>query len=587
MEVVNATSTIIEPVFMAELAEESGGSPFVGFLWFLVIALMFFAQHHTCDAYFVPAINVFCADMRKSSNPWLVRWGEEAVAGATICALGCNGPELFSNLISLYTHSDAGIGVVVGSEIFNLLVIIGASTLAAPRLPLELERVPFTRDCAFYFISIILLYWALLDKKIDVKEAFILLAAAGVYVMAVYFTTDIANKLFGEKDEGDGPPASLESGASKGKMHGVEVMVEEILHSRMVDGHHQDTKRLEMDPTAAGLYTRDLDGPMEDAKKPSMSKALRTSQSLAMQIEKDGAFIEGAMFKYSDLKEVAVLSEGVIELEFEPSAFQHVSLKLTCGSTEDRDKLLKNIEEYSLGRTWVHKYDATVFGAIAHLKHTITDPQYGPMAKLLALPEFLIDFCLKATLSTVDVKSITKEDRWPMCFIGAMCWLAFFSYVMLEVANQIHYNIPVLTNAFLGITVCAVGTSFPNAVASVIMSSQNKPAAAIANALGSNVQNVFLAMALPWVIYICQGAVSDWMATGKWNFQPIQQDVAGISEGVAWMMGTLVLVLVFVVTPIFCTLNKVAGGILMMVYLVYVVITSGEAFGWWPPLLPA
>ena len=50
-----------------------------------------------------------------------------------------------------------------------------------------------------------------------------------------------------------------------------------------------------------------------------------------------------------------------------------------------------------------------------------------------------------------------------------------------------------------GITVCAIGTSFPNAVASVLMAQQNKPAAAIANALGSNVQNVFLAMALPWV----------------------------------------------------------------------------------------
>ena len=49
-----------------------------------------------------------------------------------------------------------------------------------------------------------------------------------------------------------------------------------------------------------------------------------------------------------------------------------------------------------------------------------------------------------------------------------------------------------------GITVCAIGTSFPNAVASVLMAQQNKPAAAIANALGSNVQNVFLAMALPW-----------------------------------------------------------------------------------------
>merc|ERR1719223_2294768 len=100
---------------------------------------------------------------------------------------------------------------------------------------------------------------------------------------------------------------------------------------------------------------------------------------------------------------------------------------------------------------------------------------------------------------------------------------------MLEVANFINYNIPAIPTAFLGITVCAIGTSFPNAVASVIMAMQNKPAAAIANALGSNVQNVFLAMALPWFIYLCQH-----------DGTPIQQNVAGISEGVLWMAGTLI-----------------------------------------------
>merc|ERR1719343_1356816 len=158
-----------------------------------MIGFMFFAQHHVCDAYFVPAINVFVTTMRSSPIKCAQRWGEEAVAGATICALGCNGPELFTNLISLYTASDAGIGVVVGSEIFNLLIIVGAATVCAPVLPLELERVPFTRDCFFYGLSICLLYWSLLDKAIEWYEAMILLGAAVVYVIAVYTTTDIVN----------------------------------------------------------------------------------------------------------------------------------------------------------------------------------------------------------------------------------------------------------------------------------------------------------------------------------------------------------------------------------------------------------
>lgn len=67
-----------------------------------------------------------------------------------------------------------------------------------------------------------------------------------------------------------------------------------------------------------------------------------------------------------------------------------------------------------------------------------------------------------------------------------------------------------------GITVCAIGTSFPNAVASVLMAQQNKPAAAIANALGSNVQNVFLAMALPWVSWIIHGGMFRYVTSPQW-----------------------------------------------------------------------
>merc|ERR1712190_8289 len=264
---------------------------------------------------------------------------------------------------------------------------------------------------------------------------------------------------------------------------------------------------------------------------------------------------------------------GVIGLEFYHN-LQHVTLKLTTADGEARDRLLKNIEEFSLGRPWVHAYDATVMGAVAHLTHAFGSKDETIFAKLAAIPEFLIDVLLKGTLFAVDVKDIKKENRWPLCFAGAMFWLAIFSFCMLEIAEQIHYNIPALPNAFLGITVCAIGTSFPNAVASILMAQQNKPAAAIANALGSNVQNVFLAMALPWVVYSLQT-----------NFKPIEQNVAGITEGVFWMMATLVLVVFFVLMPGFCTLSRSNGIVLIIVYVAYLVLTCGETFKWWPPLM--
>ena len=48
------------------------------------------------------------------------------VAGATLMALGCNGPELSLNTIAIYQPSNIGVGAVIGGEVFNVLVIIGS-----------------------------------------------------------------------------------------------------------------------------------------------------------------------------------------------------------------------------------------------------------------------------------------------------------------------------------------------------------------------------------------------------------------------------------------------------------------------------
>merc|ERR1712113_912298 len=55
-----------------------------------------------------------------------------------------------------------------------------------------------------------------------------------------------------------------------------------------------------------------------------------------------------------------------------------------------------------------------------------------------------------------------------------------------------------ISNSILGFTIAAAGTSFPNVFSGMVVSRQGKTTMAIANALGANVQNVFLALAVPW-----------------------------------------------------------------------------------------
>jgi len=566
MDTASMATEAMVAVAAEPVGPESEGNLAIGLLWFVLIALMFFAQHHVCDHYFVPAINCFVNTMRSSKLKCARRWGDDAVAGATICALGCNGPELFTNLISLYTGNDAGIGVVVGSEIFNLLIICGCAVLAAPVVPLMLETGPFVRDTISYFISIVLLYWTLLDKKVELVEAVVLLCAAVCYVTVVYFTEDIVNCISKDKN-GVGSAEPLNPGqvvradndAQTGRMHGVTVEIKEILHSRMADTRTRQSITGNVD---LGMAVTVGDAPRPDTYERG---------SIGVQLDQNNEHLT-KIVQYKFLTEVAILGEGVIQLKFEPSSFYSVSLHVTTRNPQCREELVEKIKAKSYRKPIIYTYDPTAWGAIKHFRdELIHKPLLG---KILAIPEFIVDFLLKATLFAVDVKDSKKEGRWPLCFLGAMAWLAIFSYVMLEVAVQINKNIPVLPLSFLGITICAIGTSFPNAVASVILASQNKPAAAIANALGSNVQNVFLAMAVPWMIYLTQT-----------NFEPIEQNVKGINEGVMWMVVTLLLLVFFVVIPPVMTLTKSVGMLFIVLYVSYLVLTSGETFGWWPAIM--
>mmetsp|Transcript_56628 Transcript_56628/g.157764 ORF Transcript_56628/g.157764 Transcript_56628/m.157764 type:complete len:534 (+) Transcript_56628:80-1681(+) len=532
------------------------GSLVVGIAWLLVMFyIMLFCQHRICEAYFVPALNVLMDRMGNSQNPWLKRLGDPGVAGATFMALGANGPELFTNLFALFAHSDGGIGVVIGSEIFNLLVIIGASVIATKTLPLQLERVPFARDVTFYAFSIALLVWALGDEKIVMSEALIMLCAGLSYWATVYFTEDIANKLFGGK-----AVVAASSGGKQAKVHGVVVEVEEIYHSRMADGHGHNVEEMDMQPTENGILAETRESEVGNGRG-----------SVGFAVAGDGGLLGGGgMMMYKDLKEVLVMGEGVIELKFQRSLFESVTLKVkTIGGGADRDMLLANLEKYS-GCTYIHNYDPTVCSSIDHLKHHVKDG--GCMGKIHAVLEFFVDALLSTTMFWCDVKDMKKEALWIPCFLCSMFWLAAFSYAMVYVMGQIAANISWLTPMLLGVTLGAIGTSLPNAMGSIIMSSQGKSAAAIGNAFGSNVQNVFLAMAGPWAIYLA--------ATGDKSIPfPPPQKGQSITEGVAWMLGTLVMVVFFAILPQTCTLSKSMGWLFVITYAGYLIWTVIEFEG--------
>merc|ERR1712007_275350 len=92
-----------------------------------------------------------------------------------------------------------------------------------------------------------------------------------------------------------------------------------------------------------------------------------------------------------------------------------------------------------------------------------------------------------------------------LAFFASMAWLSGTAHIVCLGSDEINrlWGVP---QAFLGLTLVAVGTSWPNLMASVITAREGRGAIAVSNALGSNVQNVFFVLAGPvWVSVLLNG----------------------------------------------------------------------------------
>lgn len=122
------------------------------------------------------------------------------VVGLTIVAYGTSAPELIvSAKAALAGQADLALGNVVGSNIFNVLFILGASALLAPLLvsrPIIQREVPL-------MIGVSVLLWVLaLDGRVSRGEGLFLLLLLGAYT---FFQVRLGLR------EGNGERAPLKS----------------------------------------------------------------------------------------------------------------------------------------------------------------------------------------------------------------------------------------------------------------------------------------------------------------------------------------------------------------------------------------
>ncbi|WP_319479562.1 calcium/sodium antiporter [uncultured Draconibacterium sp.] len=146
-------------------------------LFILALLACFVLLARVVDLFFISSLDQISKDLRLSND----------AAGATLMAVGSSAPELFVALFAVIKpgeHQAIGIGSIVGSAIFNLLVIVGAAAYVKKT---KLTWQPLVRDLFFYSLSVALLVLFIWDGRLTLNETLIFLGIYVLYVMAVIY----------------------------------------------------------------------------------------------------------------------------------------------------------------------------------------------------------------------------------------------------------------------------------------------------------------------------------------------------------------------------------------------------------------
>ncbi len=108
----------------------------------------------------------------------------DQLIGVTVVAIGTSLPELVTSLLAAFRkQADISIGNLLGSNVFNLLGIIGVSAMV---LPIRVDHGDFLLDLAFMLLIALLLFpFMWLSRRMGAWHGAILLGVYAIYLWLV------------------------------------------------------------------------------------------------------------------------------------------------------------------------------------------------------------------------------------------------------------------------------------------------------------------------------------------------------------------------------------------------------------------
>ncbi|NXF46405.1 NCKX1 protein, partial [Oceanites oceanicus] len=509
---------------------------------------VFVALAIVCDEYFVPALGVITEKLQIS----------EDVAGATFMAAGGSAPELFTSLIGVFiSHSNVGIGTIVGSAVFNILFVIGTCALFSREI-LHLTWWPLFRDISFYIVDLLMLILFFLDSVIDWWESLLLLTAYATYVFTmkqnVYLEQWVKQQLNkklnavqaasaerirkksseavaddGTKKPADGkklqPASALQRGSSSASLHNSQMrstIFQLMIHT--------------LDPLTGAKFKDRVDILSNMAKAEAETPAGQESKPEAEEEKKAPSTVQ--VTPASDSEPSKDKENADVPQDGQPPSDSNTSEESSSEGEEDSDDDStdddENDEPLSL--------------------------EWPETRKKQAIYLFLFPIVFPLWSTIPDVRNPDSKKFFVITFFGSIIWIAVFSYLMVWWAHQVGETIGI-SEEIMGLTILAAGTSIPDLITSVIVARKGLGDMAVSSSVGSNIFDITVGLPVPWFLYSVFNGLSP---------------VAVSSNGLFCAIVLLFLMLLFVIISIaVCKwkMNKLLGLTMFALYFVFLIIS--------------
>lgn len=535
-------------------------------LWLAIMIYMFKALGTVCDEYFVPSLEMISEKLQLSND----------VAGATFMAAGSSAPELFTSLVATFLIvNEGGVGTIIGSAIFNILVIVGATCCFAGQ-ELSIWWYPLARDCSFYVLAIAQLSIVLIDSEVMWYEGLVMFLTYFGYIVFMKFNYKIVKALGGapgdkvedlEDPEKGGDSSKPESEAAEkpekstqgeGPRDAAKGATQETSQPESKVIEVQQPKVIDVQPETEVAPKVQSGNPNSPDDEENSSKAKDTKAENAASNGDQAAStpeIHAGKAKLDlPTTDTPGASKGSPRGSPRGSLHGEGSHKIWSMHELNHEQHHNHHDKEAGGHT-----DGQVASSTAEAKDGAevaekADEEEEPKGRQFD-PLLLIWGLI-----------MPSPERYWLLFSASIGNIALCTYVMVDAVNRTGCNLGIKP-LIMGLIFLAAGTSVPDALGSIAVAKQGEGDMAVANAFGSNVFDILLGLGVPWFI----------------STALLQKRVEFPGAGgqlLEWII-ILTAILVLFIGALVCNkwkLNKKMGIILMGFYVVYVIFALIRAF---------